>query len=169
MPAGSAIISRPGGFLVEHVARGETLEIFIDEIYCEQEGPAGFTGELRKMGAEREFSDLIAGHLDRLGPPGSLELIAREWRTPAGPVDLLLRDTASGAPVVVEVKRNRISWGDAYQLRRYADALRSMPEWEQHVPQGILVAPVLAKNAKPLIDADPDLRYVRLAYRDLAA
>jgi hypothetical protein len=168
MPGGSVITKRPGGYIIEHAAKGEALEVFIDTIYNEHAQPAGTRGELHKMGAEREFSDLIAANLDRLGPRGTYELVAREWRTTAGPVDLLLRETATGCPVVVEVKRSRIGPADLYQLRRYTDALASMDEWSCYEARGIMVAPVLSKNAKPLIDSDPVVRFVRLSYQDLA-
>jgi len=170
MPGGSVISERPGGFIVQHRAKGEVLEIFVDEIYAQQTMEPEETGELRKLGAEREFSDLISVNLDRLGEPGRYELIDREWRTTAGPVDLLIADTFTGGIVAVEVKRNRITLADTWQARRYVSALIQVPPDEYHGKPvaGMLVAPVLAKNAKASIDSEDGLSFVRLAYKDLA-
>ena len=164
MPAGSNVTKTAGGFVVEHYARGERLDIYIDEVHQEFIASPLLEGELTKMGAEREFSDLLAQRLHLLGP--GLKLIGREARTPAGPVDLLCVD--NGCPVAVEVKRRRVVPADAWQLRRYLHSLAQMPEWQNApAPRGLLVAPVLAKKAKELLDGDEHMDFVRVTYDTL--
>jgi endonuclease len=164
MPPGSTLIENEQGFIIEHRPRGEKLEIYIEQIHWQGDALPSLEGELVKMGAEREFSDLLSLRLHMLG--GGLELIGREERTPAGPIDLLLLEDER--PVAVEVKRQRVTPADAWQLRRYLHAITTMPEWDDAPPpRGILVAPVLAKKAKELIDGDEQLSFVRVTYPDL--
>jgi RecB family endonuclease NucS len=165
MPAGSRILETASGYTIEHQARGERLDIYIDQVHWEMQALSELEGELTKMGAEREFSDLVATHLNRVSE--SLTLISREARTPAGPVDLLcVEDT--GCPVVIEVKRQRITPADCWQCLRYLHSVHAMAEWrERPPPRGIMLAPVLAKKAKEVIDTHPQLSFVRLSYADL--
>jgi RecB family endonuclease NucS len=166
MPAGSITESTAAGLRIEHPGRGELLEIFIATIWSEQGASCQLRGDLRKLGAEREFSDVLATRLEMLGQ--GLHLVGREARTSAGPVDLLLTD-AQQQPILVEVKRRRVTLADCYQLRRYLHALAASDQWHDHTLRGLLVGPVLAKNAKLLIDADEQLTFIRLSYHDLIA
>lgn len=168
MPGGSVITTRPGGYLVEHAAKGELLEIFVDRVYSEQSMEPEVLGELKKLGAEREFSDLLAENLHLFETPqtGKLTLVGREWRTPAGPVDLLAQ-CEDGNPLAIEAKRAKITLADAYQLTRYTDSLVKMPEWENCDVRGVLVAPTLANSAKEIIQERPDIRFVRASYKAL--
>lgn len=168
MPGGSVITARPGGYLVEHVSKGEVLEIFIDRVYGEQSMEPKVLGELKKLGAEREFSDLLAQNLHLFETPqtGKLTLVGREWRTPAGPVDLLAQ-CEDGNPLAIEAKRQKVILPDAYQLVRYFDSLAKMPEWRGCDIRGVLVAPSLANSAKEIIEERSDIRFVRASYKAL--
>ena len=139
------------------------LKIFLYEVYSETIQRGELTGEPVKTGAESEFSDRLAGHLDMIDP--YLRLVSREASTPVGRIDLLCADE-NGQAVAIEVKRARVNVGDCYQLIRYLDALEESPEWRHTKARGILVAPVLAKTAKPLIDGER-IRFCRLGYDDI--
>ncbi len=168
MPAGSEMTEIPGGMAFTHRSRGERLEVYVQETVWEQAGPAGEQPALVKLGAERELSDLIARHPGCLNLPAGTVIHAREHRTSAGPVDLLAV-LPDGRPAAVEVKRTRIAQSDVWQARRYQDALARDPQWEgAGAPLGVLAAPVLAKAAKELVDADESLSFARVHYRDLA-
>jgi RecB family endonuclease NucS len=165
-PAGSVLIETPDMFLFTHEARGERLEVYVAEIYWDHWSQSTLDGELTKMGAEREMSDLIAKDIGLLGD--GLRLVGREVRTSAGPMDLLCQEADGGRPVAVEVKRRKVTLNDVYQLQRYLDALGRDALWAG-LPdaRGLLVSPSLAKNAKAFIDDDDRLRFVRVHYDDL--
>lgn len=167
MPAGSQMQRTNDGLIFTHPQRGERLEIFIEQIYFEQALVPELGSELLKLGAEREFTALIAQHLDKLGD--NLALAGIEYRTSAGPVDLLCQQTDTGQAVAVEVKRRKIFPSAIWQMRRYLDALRHDPEFRQPPPRGIMVAPSIAKPAQELLRRDPDITFVRLSYQDLKA
>jgi endonuclease len=168
MPGGTVCEPQPWGYVFTHRS-GERLEVYVETVFSDSEHRAELRGELVKTGAEREFSNLIAENLHRLGD--SLALVQREFRTPAGPMDLLcLDDSDEQRPVCVEVKRARVCLADCYQAHRYLHALDAMSDWsDAPAARALLVGPVLAKNAKALIDAHDRLAFVRLGYADLRA
>lgn len=167
MPAQSVITKRPGGYVIDHRS-GEQLEIFVDRVYSESVVLPEMVGKLEKLGAEREFSDLLAGQLEFFGEDGQYELIGREWRTTAGPVDLLLRDLHSGSAVIVEVKRVKVTLSDVWQCLRYLAALREMDGFEDVALEGVMAAPSLANNARDLLATHTNMRFIRVSYADLA-
>lgn len=163
MPAGTIFREEPGYLCFEHPERGEILEIWVEEEYHRHPQPVGLTGVLTKLGAEQEFSDLLAEQPWRLEE--GLQLIAREYRTPAGPVDLLCI-SKDGQAVAVEVKRRTIDLSALWQLKRYLAHLEGDKQWAQGV-RGILVGPHLRNNCREHLAQEKEIGFCRLGFEDL--
>lgn len=155
---------RRSRLVLEHRGRGERLEIFFHEVTDEIVAPAIFEPKLVKLGAEREFADMLINNLHVIDE--GLEPIGREVRTEAGPIDILAREIETKRPVVIETKRSPQGSGlaDCYQLARYLDAVRKSKEFGRRRPRGILVAPRFARPALEWLDEHPEITYMRLTY-----
>src|SRR2546427_3902870 len=112
------ILERPDAWTVTG-ARGERLEITITEIHLDTTLDLGPEPGLRKVGGETDLQWLLAQSPDAIAP--GLRLVAREFPTDLGPVDLLLRD-ADGTAVAVEIKRVG-ELAAVEQLSRYLERL----------------------------------------------
>jgi endonuclease len=99
---------------------GDTLQIWLAEVYHDSSHELGVDPGLQKDGVEAHLQALLAEHPEVLAP--GLSLVRREHPTPIGPVDLLCRDPA-GAYVAVEIKR-RGEIDGVEQLSRYLDLMR---------------------------------------------
>ena len=99
---------------------GDTLQIWLGEVYDDSSYELGSDPGLQKDGVEAHLQALLAEHPEALAP--GLSLVRREHPTPIGPVDLLCRD-ATGAYVAVEIKR-RGEIDGVEQLSRYLDLMR---------------------------------------------
>lgn len=102
---------------------GETLKIAIAETIDDHEYELGIDPGLEKDGVEAHLQALLAQNPDVFGE--GYRLVRREYPTPIGPVDLLLRD-ASGGYVAVEVKR-RGEIDGVEQLTRYVELMNRDP------------------------------------------
>lgn len=102
---------------------GERLIITIDDITSDTEYDLGVDPGLTKDGVEAHLQELLAERVEVFGH--GWRLVRREYPTPIGPVDLMLRDEAGGA-VAVEVKR-RGDIDGVEQLTRYLDLLNRDP------------------------------------------
>ncbi|MFT4200236.1 endonuclease NucS [Gordonia sp. (in: high G+C Gram-positive bacteria)] len=98
---------------------GEQLRITIAEIEHDSSHELGVDPGLVKDGVEAHLQELLAEHVETLGP--GYTLVRREYPTAIGPVDLLCRD-ADGATVAVEIKR-RGEIDGVEQLTRYLELL----------------------------------------------
>lgn len=177
MPAGSQVAAeeftgsgkkrRRSRLVLEHPQRGERLEIFFESVEAEIVAPSQLEPKLVKLGAEREFADLLIVNLGVIEE--GLEPVGREVRTEAGPIDILARERESGRPVVIETKRSPQGSGlaDCYQLARYLDAVRRSKEFGRLRPRGILVAPRFARPALQWLEEHPEISYMRLTYEQL--
>lgn len=96
------------------------LRIQIHKIHLDETQVLGPDPGLVKDGVEAHLQKLLAEQVEILGQ--GWRLVRREYPTPIGPVDLMVRD-ANGAPVAVEVKR-RGEIDGVEQLTRYLDLLR---------------------------------------------
>ena len=164
MPAGTAFFEEPGLLRFEHVERGELLEVWVEEEYHRHPQQVKLAGTLVKLGAEQEFSDLLAA--DPWIMEEGLGLIAREYRTPAGPVDLLCVD-AHGQAVAVEVKRGLVDTSALWQLKRYLSCIEKDPQWQKHGVRGLLVGPHLRKACKAHLLEESKIQFVRLGFEDV--
>ncbi|AQP47216.1 endonuclease [Tessaracoccus aquimaris] len=102
---------------------GDTLRISLAEVLHDTAHELGIDPGLQKDGVEAHLQVLLAEHPATLGD--GLALVQREYLTPIGPVDLLLRDTA-GHYVAVEVKR-RGEIDGVEQLTRYLELMNRDP------------------------------------------
>ena len=141
----SAPIGEPLTALWEVRGReGDTLQIWLAEVYHDSSHELGFDPGLQKDGVEAHLQALLAEHPEALAP--GLSLVRREHPTPIGPVDLLCRDSA-GAYVAVEIKR-RGEIDGVEQLSRYLDLMRR--DTLLGTVNGILAAQLIKPQARVL-------------------
>jgi len=98
-------------------------------------------GSFVLLGTEAEMQAALASDPSVIEP--GLTLVDLELPTDVGGIDLLARD-ASGALVVVELKRGRAGHEAVHQLARYVESVRSV--WPGAV-RGILAAPAVTAPA----------------------
>lgn len=123
---------------------GDTLRILLAEVLHDSAHELGIDPGLQKDGVEAHLQALLAEHPATLG--AGMHLVTREYLTPIGPVDLLLRDPG-GAYVAVEVKR-RGEIDGVEQLTRY---LELMNRDSQLAPvRGIFAAQLIKPQARTL-------------------
>jgi endonuclease len=123
---------------------GDTLQIWLAEVFHDSSHQLGVDPGLRKDGVEAHLQALLAEHPEALAP--GLSLVRREHPTPIGPVDLLCRD-AAGSYVAVEIKR-RGEIDGVEQLSRYLDLLRR--DTLLGTVHGILAAQLIRPQARVL-------------------
>jgi len=102
---------------------GEQLVITIEQVLHDSAHELGVDPGLRKDGVEAHLQELLAEHIETLGP--GFRLVRREYPTAIGPVDILARD-AAGVAVAVEIKR-RGEIDGVEQLTRYLELLNRDP------------------------------------------
>lgn len=102
---------------------GDTLMISVAEVFLDTDHPLGVDPGLQKDGVEAHLQALLAEHPSAFGD--GYQLVKREYFTPVGPVDLLLRDP-DGVHVAVEVKR-RGEIDGVEQLTRYLELMNRDP------------------------------------------
>jgi len=102
---------------------GDTLRISVADVFHDSAHELGVDPGLQKDGVEAHLQALLADHPATLGD--GLSLVQREYLTPIGPVDLLLRDDR-GSYVAVEVKR-RGEIDGVEQLTRYLELMNRDP------------------------------------------
>ena len=134
---------------------GDTLQIWLAEVYHDSSHELGIDPGLQKDGVEAHLQALLAEHPEALAP--GLSLIRREHPTPIGPVDLLCRrrgeidganhSLPSYSHWAVEIKR--VAGLDAVeQLARYVELMNRDP---QLAPVGgILAAQTIRPQARTL-------------------
>jgi RecB family endonuclease NucS len=137
---------------------GERLVISLEEVLHDSSHELGIDPGLVKDGVEAHLQALLAEHVHTLGV--GYRLVRREYPTPIGPVDLLVRD-ANGATVAVEIKR-RGDIDGVEQLTRYLELLN----------RDTLIAPVTgvfaAQEIKPQARTLAEDRGIRCLLLDYA-
>ena len=137
----------------------DLLVIRLFEVLADYAHDLGTEPGLIKDGVEAHLQQLLAEQVDRLGG-GSL--IRREYPTPIGPVDLMIRDT-NGTYVAVEVKR-RGEIDGVEQLTRYLDLLGRDPLLQPL--RGIFAAQAIKPQARVLAE-DRGIECVILDYDEM--
>jgi hypothetical protein len=127
--------------------KGETLTITIEAVLSDHVTDLGIDPGLEKDGVEADLQVLLAAHPEVL--LAGLRLVAREFATDIGPVDLLCRD-ADGAAVAVEIKR-RGDIDGVEQLARYLERLDL--DGRLRPVRGILAAQQVKPQARVLAAA----------------
>ncbi|EGD53461.1 endonuclease NucS [Gordonia neofelifaecis] len=146
-------------WVVENKA-GEQLRISIAEFHHDSSHEFGLDPGLVKDGVEAHLQELLAEHIETLGP--GYTLIRREYMTAIGPVDILCRD-ADGHTVAVEIKR-RGEIDGVEQLTRYLDLLNR--DATIAPVSGVFAAQAIKPQAKTLAN-DRGIRCVTLDYDKL--
>ncbi|MDO4887474.1 MAG: endonuclease NucS [Actinomycetaceae bacterium] len=108
---------------VTHKKSDDRLIIRLFERFGELSHELGAEPGIVKDGVEAHLQKLLAEQVERIGE--GMSLVRREFPTPIGPVDLMLRD-GEGGHVAVEVKR-RGEIDGVEQLTRYLDLLERDP------------------------------------------
>jgi RecB family endonuclease NucS len=139
---------------------GEQLIISIDSIEHDSAHDLGVDPGLTKDGVEAHLQKLLAEHVHTLG--AGYRLVRREYPTPIGPVDLLVRDP-EGAAVAVEIKR-RGEIDGVEQLTRYLDLLNRDPRLAP--VRGIFAAQEIKPQARVLAE-DRGITCIVLDYNTL--
>ncbi len=138
----------------------DTLQIQLGEVFLDSEHAFGVDPGLQKDGVEAHLQALLAEHPATLG--AGYQLVQREYQTPIGPVDLLLRDDTGGY-VAVEVKR-RGEIDGVEQLTRYLELLNRDPLLAP--VQGLFAAQQIKPQAKVLA-TDRGIGCVTVDYDEL--
>ncbi|MGW0250493.1 endonuclease NucS [Nocardia goodfellowii] len=146
-------------WVVTNKAR-EELRITIEDIEHDSAHELGIDPGLVKDGVEAHLQELLAEHIETLGPGYSL--IRREYMTAIGPVDILCRN-ADGATVAVEIKR-RGEIDGVEQLTRYLELLNRDPLLAPVA--GVFAAQQIKPQAKTLAE-DRGIRCLTLDYNAL--
>ena len=140
--------------LTEHADRwevtnpkGERLTIWLEEVFDDRLVDLDEGRGLTLDGVERDLQLLLAAHPDHIEP--GMRLVAREFATGLGPVDLLCRDL-EGRAVAVEVKRVGEIAG-VEQLARYVERLERDPLLAP--VRGVLVATQVKPQARTLAES----------------
>lgn len=128
-------------------SKGETLTIWISEIFEDVTHDLGLDPGLEKDGVEAHLQELLADQPWALEE--GLSLIRREYPTDIGPVDLLCAD-AEGRTVAVEVKR-RGEIDGVEQLVRYIERLDN--DSRLAPVRGLFVAQAITPQARVLAEA----------------
>ncbi|HOC14229.1 MAG TPA: endonuclease NucS [Propionicimonas sp.] len=123
---------------------GDTLQIALGEVLHDSNHELGIDPGLQKDGVEAHLQVLLAENPRTFGEGWTL--IQREYLTPIGPVDLLLRDH-TGAYVAVEVKR-RGEIDGVEQLTRYLALMNADPTMSP--VRGVFAAQQIKPQARTL-------------------
>jgi endonuclease len=159
----------PGTWTVTNKA-GEQLVITLDEVLHELSHELGVDPGLIKDGVEAHLQVLLAAHVETFGE--GYQLVRREYPTPIGPVDILVRDPSvridvehvGGARhIAVEIKR-RAGIDAVEQLTRYLELLNRDPLLAP--VGGVLAAQTIAPQARTLAE-DRGIRCVVVDYDEL--
>ncbi|MFW6204303.1 MAG: endonuclease NucS, partial [Actinomycetota bacterium] len=138
----------------------ERLVITVDDVLHDSSHDLGVDPGLVKDGVEAHLQELLAEHVETLGP--GWRLVRREYPTAIGPVDLLCRDDA-GTTVAVEVKRRGEIEG-VEQLTRYLELLNRDPHLTP--VRGVLAAQEIRPQARTLA-ADRGIECLSVDYDGL--
>ncbi len=136
---------------------GEELRILLGEVEHDSSHELGIDPGLVKDGVEAHLQELLAEHVQTLGP--GYTLVRREYMTAIGPVDLLCRD-AAGASVAVEIKR-RGEIDGVEQLTRYLELMNR--DTTLAPVSGVFAAQLIKPQARTLAE-DRGIRCLILDY-----
>lgn len=138
----------------------DRLVIRLFTIHSDQTVDLGVDPGLTKDGVEAHLQELLAEQVERIEP--GARLVRREFPTPIGPVDLLLRDK-DGQAIAVEVKR--VGGIDGVeQLTRYLEMLGR--DSTLAPIRGVFAAQQIKPQARVLAE-DRGIRCVILDYDDM--
>jgi RecB family endonuclease NucS len=166
---GSGSVVRIDGDMIIVTRRSETIKIKVYGCHksFQLEGWSNNKIEIRKT--EAELTDKIATDPEKYLGPGAYTAY-KEYPTAAGPIDLVL---TSSDIYIIEVKRNKITLKDCYQVQRYIDAFLKLEVVEKKdfgLEQdcsviACLAGPAISSNAKSHCD-DNHIRYLPVDFEE---
>ncbi|NPA23256.1 MAG: DUF91 domain-containing protein [Crenarchaeota archaeon] len=136
----------------------ETVKIEIPLPYFLGIFNVGMTENYKVMGTEKEIVDLLTRKIELVEK--GLKVIAREYQTIAGSIDILAED-CNGNIVVIEVKRGMAGPEAVHQLKRYVEVLERT---SQRPVRGILVAEDVSSSAYKYL-REYGFKFVRITRR----
>lgn len=139
---------------------GDALIVRLFEVLADDTHDLGVDPGLEKDGVEAHLQQLLAGQVDLLGDGHTL--VRREYQTPIGPVDLLVKGPG-GESIAVEIKR-RGEVAGVEQLTRYLELLNRDPLLAPVA--GVFAAQEIKPQARTLAE-DRGIRCVVLDYDEL--
>ena len=142
---------------VANAKTADLLVVSIHEILHDSSHDLGVDPGLRKDGVEADLQRLLAEQIELVEPGATL--VRREYPTPIGPVDHLVR-AADGRTIAVEVKR-RGDIDGVEQLTRYLELLNRDPHLAP--VEGVFAAQEIRPQARTLAE-DRGIRCVVLDY-----
>ena len=145
---------------VSQAKTADVLQINLFEIFEDVAHELGVDPGLIKDGVEAHLQELLAAQLHRV--EDGAKLIRREYFTPIGPVDILMRDSA-GQTVAIELKR-RGDIDGVEQLTRYLELLNR--DVELAPVRGIFAAQEIKPQARTLAE-DRGITCLVLDYDDM--
>lgn len=145
---------------VEHQKTDDHLILRIFSKVADISHELGTEPGLVKDGVEAHLQRLLAEQVERLGK--GVSLVRREYPTPIGPVDLLVRD-GHGGHIAVEIKR-RGEIDGVEQLTRYLELLGRDPLLAP--VRGIFAAQEIKPQARTLAE-DRGIECVILDYDEM--
>ncbi len=119
----------------------ETVKVEVPSIYFLGLFRVAYTPSYRVIGTEKDLVDFIVKNSDLIEP--GLQILAREYQTPVGSIDILARDK-NGSIVIIEVKRGQAGPEAVHQLKRYVEFMQT--KYGQNV-KGVLVAQDISASA----------------------
>ncbi len=134
----------------------ETVKIEIPLLYFLGLFNVGLSENYKVLGTEKDVVDLLVKKIDIVEK--GLKVIAREYQTIAGSIDILAEDS-NGNVVVIEVKRGMAGPEAVYQLKRYVDVISRT---SQRPVRGILVAEDISSSAYKYL-RDYGFKFVRIS------
>ncbi len=146
---------------VEAAKSDDRLVIRLRDIACDVVEDLGVDPGLVKDGVEAHLQELLADQVPEVLGEGWTP-VRREYPTPVGPVDLLVRDP-DGRPVAIEVKR-RGGVDGVEQLTRYLSLLSRDPLLADI--SGVFAAQEITRQARTLAE-DRGIRCVILDYDEM--
>ncbi len=119
----------------------EVVRIEIPSLYFLGLFKLGISENYRVYGSEKDIVDYIVKNPDIIEQ--GLKIIAREYETNVGSIDILAEDS-NGNLVVIEVKRGQAGPEAVHQLKRYVEHMQKVTGREV---RGILVAQDISSSA----------------------
>jgi RecB family endonuclease NucS len=131
-------------WLIRQLRSDDALRLALFEVDDDLSFDLGEEPGLVKDGVEAHLQALLAEQAELVGP--GLRLVRREYPTPTGPGDLLLRDPGGGTVVVEDKRRGDIDGVE--QLTRYVELLKR--DSTLGPVRGVLAAQLIRPQAQVL-------------------
>jgi RecB family endonuclease NucS len=137
----------------------ERFTVVFREIFMAYAFAATDPAQLEITGDESHFAQYLSNHTDLIEP--GLEVIALEYQTPHGYIDLLCRDS-NGTKLIIELKKQAATLADAHQLARYRN---SFVDDDQSI-RAMLVSPAFSARVNQYLQKN-ELEATKIAWQDI--